>query len=355
MPSPFTWDTTAPAGTDGLNIGDDQIRDDKATLLEVLGTLVPNGTPTTGWRVTQVNNDIYLTSNASYDGAAWQRDDVAVVAYSLVFDVANDKIVFARAAAAANPITWVTLVTISSAGVLTLLSQLTTGASADLILDGQSVNIKHLAAAGGVFLKDSDGAVIASFIRTASEVNYLQHTGAAAGAEPVIAAVGSDTDVGIKLTPKGAGLVEITANPLRLATDPTNDLDAATKQYVDDNAATKKRVAVLVVPGTPAAATGLSIGLLMPVAGTITAIKSTCRTAGGGSGTYDINKGGTTIYTTQANRPVRESADGTGSKTHTAPDVTSFSAGDLFNVDLDSVGGAGNSTDVVFFIEFNEA
>ena len=46
---------------------------------------------------------------------------------------------------------------------------------------------------------------------TASAVNYLQLTGAATGAAPTISAAGSDTNINLKLTPKGTGVVSTTS------------------------------------------------------------------------------------------------------------------------------------------------
>jgi hypothetical protein len=42
---------------------------------------------------------------------------------------------------------------------------------------------------------------------TASSVNYLQATGAASGASPVISAQGTGTNIDVTLTPKGTGNV----------------------------------------------------------------------------------------------------------------------------------------------------
>ena len=112
----------------------------------------------------------------------------------------------------------------------------------------------------------------------------------------------------------------------------------------------KRRSAVLVVPGDPAAGTGVSINLIMPTAGTVVNVKSTCRVAPTSTYTYDIMKNGSTIYTTTSNRPTRTSSDGTGAKTHATPDVTAFSAGDVFRVDL-VTKGAGIQ-DTAFFIEY---
>lgn len=105
MPSPFTWDVAKPAGGDALNIGDNQIRTDKTTIRDVLRTLVPFGTPTVGWRVIQITNDQWITNNASYDGAAWNRDDIAVASRAIRYN-ADGTVDFLYVAAAANPIVW---------------------------------------------------------------------------------------------------------------------------------------------------------------------------------------------------------------------------------------------------------
>jgi len=47
---------------------------------------------------------------------------------------------------------------------------------------------------------------------TASAVNYLQATGSVASSAPILSAQGSDTDIGITLTPKGAGAVTTAAS-----------------------------------------------------------------------------------------------------------------------------------------------
>lgn len=117
--------------------------------------------------------------------------------------------------------------------------------------------------------------------------------------------------------------------------------------------ATVKRSVALVVPGDPSAGATVSARIIVPVAGTVSAVKSICKTAPTSDYTYDIHKNGTTIYTTQANRPTRTAGDGTGAKTHTLPDVTSIAAGNVLEVDLD-VKGAG-IVDVVLFVEFNES
>jgi hypothetical protein len=110
------------------------------------------------------------------------------------------------------------------------------------------------------------------------------------------------------------------------------------------------QVMVLVVPGTPTGLGISSVRIPAPVNGRILSIKSTARVAPSSTYTYDINIGGTTIYTTQGNRPTRTAAASTGVVTHTAPDVTTFVADDLFTVDVDTLGA--DASDVAFFIAF---
>jgi hypothetical protein len=71
----------------------------------------------------------------------------------------------------------------------------------------------------------------------------------------------------------------------------------------------------------------------------------------GASLIIDVNKNGTTIYTTQGNRPTiaaSANAGGPGS----APDVTSLAAGDYLTVDVDQIGSgtAGSDLTVVVIV-----
>lgn len=80
------------------------------------------------------------------------------------------------------------------------------------------------------------GLVQAQINHTASAVNYLTLTGSATTTAVAIGAAGTDTNISINLTPKGAGGVIITTGALTLSGDPTSALHAATKQYVDNMA-----------------------------------------------------------------------------------------------------------------------
>lgn len=69
----------------------------------------------------------------------------------------------------------------------------------------------------------------------------------------------------------------------------------------------------------------------------------------GASIIVDVNKNGTTLYTTQGNRPTI--AIGSNASTTTLPDVLTFAANDILSVDVDQVGstiaGGDNLTVVI--------
>lgn len=65
----------------------------------------------------------------------------------------------------------------------------------------------------------------------------------------------------------------------------------------------------------------------------------------GASLIVDINKNGTTIFTTQGNRPTI--AAGSNLASTTAPDVTTFVAGDYITVDVDQIGSTVAGADLV--------
>lgn len=87
---------------------------------------------------------------------------------------------------------------------------------------------------------------------------------------------------------------------------------------------------------------------LLPVDGTYTIVgtRLTAGTAPAGAAIIvDVNKNGTTIYTTQANRPTIAAGTQTGGP-GSAPDVTALSAGDYLSVDIDQVGSGTAGSDL---------
>jgi hypothetical protein len=64
----------------------------------------------------------------------------------------------------------------------------------------------------------------------------------------------------------------------------------------------------------------------------------------------DVNKNGTTIFTTQGNRPTI--AAGANTDATSTPDVTAFAAGDYMTVDVDQVGTGTVGADLTVQVEF---
>ena len=69
----------------------------------------------------------------------------------------------------------------------------------------------------------------------------------------------------------------------------------------------------------------------------------------------DVNKNGTTIFTTQANRPTVPDADADGVGAEATPDVTSITAGEYLTVDIDQVGSTVAGSDLVVSVEWTPA
>jgi hypothetical protein len=94
----------------------------------------------------------------------------------------------------------------------------------------------------------------------------------------------------------------------------------------------------------------LKAAFVAPCALTVTNVKMSVATAPTGADLIiDIHKNGTTIFTTQGNRPTI--AAGETTEDSAAPDVTSIAAGDLIKLEIDQIGstiaGADLSATVV--------
>jgi hypothetical protein len=97
-------------------------------------------------------------------------------------------------------------------------------------------------------------------------------------------------------------------------------------------------------PGQMAVAPG-TLGL--PLSGSYTLIDYRVRWSTaplGADGLVDINKNGTSLFTTQENRP--KILDGQQDASTTAPDITTFVSGDYITVDVDQVGSSVAGSDM---------
>lgn len=107
--------------------------------------------------------------------------------------------------------------------------------------------------------------------------------------------------------------------------------------------------------GTIVTTTKIDGAYIAPRAGTITRITLYRRTAGSaGTTIVDINKNGTTVFTTQANRPQAAFGDGNDYvDAHTDMDVTAVAQGDRIEVDVDSAEtGAPKDLNVIIEITY---
>jgi hypothetical protein len=92
----------------------------------------------------------------------------------------------------------------------------------------------------------------------------------------------------------------------------------------------------------------------MPVAGRIVGVTASVLSApAGSSAIFDVNKNGTSIYGTQANRPTI--AAGAVSATAGAASVLSFAAGDVITVDVDQIGSGTAGTGFTVAIAYRGA
>jgi hypothetical protein len=102
MPRP-TWDPTRPQDSDQVSSFPSLHRADKTTLKDIIGTLGPFGSTTTTWRQVQVGDDTWLVQNLYFDGTNWNRDDTTKA--SVAIGLRSDGIVTVhKVAAGSNPV-----------------------------------------------------------------------------------------------------------------------------------------------------------------------------------------------------------------------------------------------------------
>lgn len=122
---------------------------------------------------------------------------------------------------------------------------------------------------------------------------------------------------------------------------PTASDSFVTRQYYEDNLPPQRYM--FRADGILRTITDLDA--TVTIAGTISSIRAFRQDAGTGSSTIiDIHKNGTTIFTTQGNRPEFLQSAGDDVTVTATPDVTSLVDGDILTLDIDQVetGNAQN-------------
>jgi hypothetical protein len=110
------------------------------------------------------------------------------------------------------------------------------------------------------------------------------------------------------------------------------------------------QLAVFGVEGSLVAAAGAA-RLPFPVDATILGVSAAVNTAPAGADLIvDVNLNGTTIYSTQANRPTIEDAGNAADET--TPDTTTIAAGDYLTVDVDQVGSSVAGSDLTVVVRY---
>lgn len=88
-----------------------------------------------------------------------------------------------------------------------------------------------------------------------------------------------------------------------------------------------------------------------PFAATILGVQASVGTQPTGSGVIvDVDKNGTTIFTTQANRPTISAA--TNVSAIKVPDITTYAIGDYMSVDVDQIGSTVSGSDLTVVIQY---
>lgn len=248
-----------------------------------------------------------------------------------------------------------------------------------LVLTGQGAGKAPIWAAGGggvswpltntadeAFEPNAVANAALNLHNPASAVNGLQISGSATTVAVPVAAIGSDTNIPLTINAKGSGTIAIgsvstgavTITPATTVTgaltlSSTLSVGASTGtagHFIGSNGAsapTWQGVAferVFSVPGVLSVQTGNG-RVYANQAGSVTEVRASVGTAPtGASLIVDVLKNGTTMYTTQANRPTITAGNFT--VVATLPDVTSLASGDYITVNVAQVGSSVPGSDL---------
>ncbi len=95
------------------------------------------------------------------------------------------------------------------------------------------ISTTYVGGVGVTSLLDANGNVVFSAAATTSAVNRIAITNSATGVAPTLGSAGSDTNIGLQITPKGTGLIA-----LNNGTDPTKQILVTTASATTGTATT---------------------------------------------------------------------------------------------------------------------
>lgn len=123
------------------------------------------------------------------------------------------------------------------------------------------------------------------------------------------------------------------------------------KSYLD---ALGEQVAVFAHSGVLATGTG-TLRFRFPWPVTLLGVSAAVGTApSGASLILDVNKNGSTVFSTQSNRPTITSGSVSTSSEPT-PNVTTIAAGDYITIDFDQIGSTAAGADITVFVRYRRA
>lgn len=119
-----------------------------------------------------------------------------------------------------------------------------------------------------------------------------------------------------------------------------------------DSTIVQPQAAVFSNPGDATVGAGVGRYPIL-IDGTVQGVIATANTAPVGADLiFDVNKNGTTLFTTQANRPTI--ASGSSQSSVAVPVITALSTGDYITVDIDQIGSGTAGADLVVAVFYTK-
>lgn len=147
-------------------------------------------------------------------GEGASADVIDHIVFSAVPDIADKDLLWLIKGAEAITINHNTGSPPANSGPVLLLSQANKKmiGTRMVLLQRQGSNFQEIAfdgivGDGGILVEDDNGNAIIVCGSVASAVNHLKVTNAATGNDVIVEVIGTDTDIGIVLTPKGTGII----------------------------------------------------------------------------------------------------------------------------------------------------